>query len=326
MANVSEKPIYFVRLESKTEISKQQLAKILIDLKFCPFKEIVTILSPTLKKHEIEFNDPRVAETFVKFVAENKMKCGEILKVKLPVIPTQGIMLTGVPGSVPQETIIRKMFGKQKIRMISSTIEREMTPDGKPMWATGRRFYNVNQEDFEKIQNLPDEIEVAKNRKVKVKLQSKNRKCFKCNEPGHLAAQCPNETVLEPPQKSRNTNAKFIPKNQSTPHQKKRGRSTSGKRNVKGRNESDAEIGRNETENTDTESDSENDWQMPRKTFKKPWVKVPKFMYRKLHPTEWCFQSREVKATLLKEKMRQCESDPEIDFMYTSDENAEEWT
>ena len=118
-----------------------------------PMPHIISMFAVDNRRINVMFNSP---ETMARFRTEYfNNKANIQAKVKLAERKkTKYIMFSRVPGDFSDEELKRLLFGDEyQVQIDSIYHERCPDQDGKLMWLTGRRFFRIPVEDFEKLKS-----------------------------------------------------------------------------------------------------------------------------------------------------------------------------
>ena len=107
-------------------------------------------------------------------------------------IQTKYVLVSRIPGNYSDEAIKNLLFGHSPPPIQSVHHERSKDRNGRLMWLTGRRFYRIPVDAFEKLDftAVPPSIEIDTGIYALVKIEGMNDRCFHCRKTGHKYANC----------------------------------------------------------------------------------------------------------------------------------------
>jgi len=189
-----------VKLRYKSEgVTLSDVASEIVSLGVSPLTEFHTLLPTTVPKTCIaQFSSPEVAKTFVEY-AENDAGIKDLFYI---VREMRTILCNRVPMQLAIEELQSLLFppilGKVDIR--KSHREQCKDKEGNPICYTGRVFFTLPVEEFERVKNriptsLPWTDGYAKYC-VFVNFDGSVQKCHHCLKPGHIERDCPVKSTM----------------------------------------------------------------------------------------------------------------------------------
>ena len=70
-------------------------------------------------------------------------------------------------------------------------LSRRRRNSGKKLWFTGRRFYQLRIEEFDRVKHILPTHLVQADHRMYVNFDGSQQRCFNCLNEGHLIANCP---------------------------------------------------------------------------------------------------------------------------------------
>ena len=165
-----------------------------------PLNSIRTMYSAEEGRVAVQMVNQQYAE-MVKQKHRNNTNNGQASLHLIEAEDSKFVSVSRVTGDYSDEKVKQLLFGDHASRVVSVHYERYKMNDGQLLWLTGRRFYNFLLDDFEKLPDLPQFIQLDERNRSYVRVQGKKRQCLRCKSEGHLVADCPlpeeRNTVVE---------------------------------------------------------------------------------------------------------------------------------
>lgn len=110
-------------------------------------------------------------------------------------VKSKSIMITRCYATLSKQELENMLFPPilGKVSILSRSIETKTTTDGDILFHTGRRFYTLPADEFERVKNIIPTflIDPLDGNKMHVNFEGSQQQCFKCNSREHLIATCP---------------------------------------------------------------------------------------------------------------------------------------
>ena len=345
---------------ASAEVDDGVIGGALMQLGFKPNAEFVTIFNLKPLKYQIQLRSEEIAERVVA-----KLDAQEALKSLFTVHkPTRSILVTRVFGTVTNKELENALFPpriRSSIKVLSTRIEQKKTKEGYNLWYTGRRFLTISENDFQRNKHiLPSHIVIDGHTSF-VKFDGSKQACFSCGSTEHLVKECKSPAMastapstsaplqenptLQQFMNSTTTSNIQVPPRQSrdlrvpsynttlTENGKKRNRSKSSTRD--NTIEKKREENENQSEEINLDTTAPNEWttiqnRHRRKTVSKERQEIPtpafiRRAYKDTNFAETITINQLRKITTALEKSPFFDKASEDFFVYTSDEDAEQY-
>ena len=145
---------FTLKIISATEnVDENDVGNALLDLGLQCREDFVTIFPLSRVKHyEIQFRSQQSLEKFEKLHAECE-KTKALFRINRTL---KSIMITRVWGDMSYDELENLLFPPilGPVDIVSKNAEQMKTKDGNKLWYTGRRFYQLRVEEFNRIKHI----------------------------------------------------------------------------------------------------------------------------------------------------------------------------
>lgn len=212
--NLEGNGLFLAKLILQKNVHIDDVGEAIIAMGIKPMKDLITLYPTKENRAEATFSTQSILEKFEEYALADRGNCSRLFKVNKP---SKSIMVTRVPGNIQDKDIVKLLFPPRagKVNLISSQIEKKLAKDGTPLYFTGRRFYNISEEEFNRVKlYIPSYIRVP-DHVMYIHYEGSRQTCFQCNSADHLIRDCPKSAKVNPGKRH------FEPNSSSTPHSKK---------------------------------------------------------------------------------------------------------